>query len=84
MPVSNKCRVKQEILLNKCLFSNILWGRGTLTEWSFNSETMASKRKVYLLVVKLQDIEVAEKTSKEAAARQFGMCMIDNNEKIEF
>ena len=41
---------------------------------------MASKRKAYSLVLKLQAVEVAEKTLKEAGARQFGMCMIGNNE----
>ena len=34
---------------------------------------MATKRKAYTVTTKLQAVEVAEKTSKEAAARQFGV-----------
>ena len=33
---------------------------------------MTSKRIAYLVVLKLQAVEVAERTSKEVAARQFG------------
>ena len=34
---------------------------------------MATKRKAYTVTIKLQAMEVAEKMSKEAAARQFGV-----------
>ena len=34
---------------------------------------MTSKQRAFLVVLKLQALEVAEKTSEEAAARQFGV-----------
>ena len=34
---------------------------------------MATKRKAYTVTTKLQAVEVAEKTSKETAARQFSV-----------
>ena len=42
-------------------------------EWHIDhiSERMAPKRRPYLVVLKLQAMEVAEKTSKEAGVRQY-------------
>ena len=42
---------------------------------------MASKQRAYLVVLKVQAMEVAEKISKEATARQFRMCMV-NDDKL--
>ena len=33
-----------------------------------------------MVVLKLQALELAERTSKEVGVRQFGMCMIHNDE----
>lgn len=41
---------------------------------------LASTQRVYLVVLKLQAVEVAERTSKEVGARQFGMCIIHDDE----
>ena len=41
---------------------------------------MALKRRPYSILLKLQSMEVAKETWKEAVARQFGMCMINVNE----
>ena len=48
-------------------------GHGALTVWSFKSKTMASKRRAFSVVRKLQAMEVAEKTSKEAMGLKYAI-----------
>ena len=44
------------------------------------SKTMASKQRAYLVVLKLQAVEVAERTFKEVGTRQLAMCMTHDDE----
>ena len=45
----------------------------------YQNDGVEAKSLLYSVGLELQAMEAAEKTSKEAAARQFSMCMIDND-----